>query len=127
LLAQLEILADATDLFCELVAALLHGLALVAVLDGVEVDRCFSGFDRGFEFAVFLLAFLDLGRELVHALADPVGMQWAPQTFWRQSSMKALRCLSCSPLAKVIHARPTPTMGATERAMKPIERAGDGD
>jgi hypothetical protein len=39
LLAELNVLFDAADLPGELVAALFHGVALVAVLDGVVVGR----------------------------------------------------------------------------------------
>jgi hypothetical protein len=64
LLAALDVPAESFHILRQFVAALLHGLALGAVFDGVVIDSCLSFFDAGRKPIVFRLKLL-IEREQV--------------------------------------------------------------
>lgn len=66
--AFLGVLGDQGHPLGQLVALLLHGFALLPVLDGVVVERGFQFLGVGLKGAVFLLELLVVGDELIYLL-----------------------------------------------------------
>lgn len=74
LLGLVHILTEHLHRLRDLVASSLYLLSLLAIVLGVAVGRDFERLDFGGQAVVLRLQLLVLAHELVHLLADPVGM-----------------------------------------------------
>lgn len=81
LLPFLVVLEHEDHLLGEVVAAFLHGFALIAIFYRVVVDGVFQLLDLGFEFAVFCFQLGVVGEEFVEALGYPVSVTGSSPCF----------------------------------------------